>query len=493
MAFLEFIIIFLISASLFWVWRFWRRLKYDYFFKLTQKAIWKKAKFSNLDVFFAEPFLYQIIKVLLKNKSALLALCEGKYSLAEKYLQKKHKTLLSLALKAHFNPKQALSDLEKFLSSFPQSTEANALLAALYLTQNHLAEAWAILENINLKKCSPFACGIYYFAQTHFCLQEGDLLAASQSCVKAEKYFIKAKASFFLAKNYLLLGTIYRVSFVDDVAELMFRSAGKIFDTLHLPQGKALALANLGMQNTAGEHFDVAEKYFEEAKILLANAQAKEDMAEILNQIGLLHLLSKNFTKAKSSLVAAQKIFKESPKLTGKALNAELFSYFWAAQKNFNKSLAKAKEAENFYRQDENVAARLNCLYLQAEALYAQNLLTDAESVLRNIIQQAKNEASCFHIANAYSLLGLIFLQKGDLRRAKGLFQQSLEQEQKNNRLSGQACDYANIGLLELRIGQTEQAKKHLQAAQDLALELEDKEMSDLLEKELQKLKAQLN
>lgn len=493
MSFLEFIIIFLISASLIWVWCFWRRLKYDYFFKLTQKAIWKKAKFSNLEVFFAEPFLYQAIKILIKNKPALLALCEEKYSLSEKYLLKKHKTLLSLALKAHFNQHQARLGLEKFLSLFPQSTEAKALLAALYLAQSQFAKAWAILENINLKKCSPFACGIYYYAQTHFCLQEGDLLAASQSCVKAEKYFIKSRASFLLAKTYLLLGTIYRVSFVDDVAELMFRSAGKIFDTLHLPQGKALALANLGMQNTAGEHFEVAEKYFEEAKILLANAQATEDMAEILNQIGLLHLLSKNFTKAKSSLVEAQKIFKESPKYAGKALNAELFSYFWAAQKNFNKSLAKAKEAESLYRQDENVAARLNCLYLQAEAFYAQNLLADAESILRKIIQQAKKEASCFHIANAYSLLGLIFLQKGDLHRAKGLFQQSLEQEQKNNRLSGQACDYANIGFLELRSGQLEQAKNHIQAAQDLALELGDKEMSDLLEKELQKLKTQLN
>ena len=298
MSFLEFIIIFLILASLLWVGLFWQRLKYDHFFKLVQKAIWKKAKFSNLEVFFAEPFLYRAIKLLSQNKPALYALCEGKYSLSEKYLQKKHKTLLAIALKAHFNPRQAILGLEKFLSLFLQSTEAKALLAALYLAQNNLAEAWAILENINLKKCSTFARGIYYYTQTHFCLQEGDLLAASQSCVKAEKYFIKSRASFLLAKTYLLLGTIYRVSFVDDVAELMFRSAGKIFDTLHLPQGKALALANLGMQNTAGEHFDVAEKYFEEAKNLLTNAQATEDMAEILNQLGLMHLLNKNFAKA---------------------------------------------------------------------------------------------------------------------------------------------------------------------------------------------------
>ena len=493
MSFLEFIIIFLILASLLWVGLFWQRLKYDHFLKLVQKAIWEKAKFSNLDVFLAEPFLYRAIKILSKNKPALYDLCAGKYSKAEKFLVKKHKNLLAVALKAHFNPKSALSGLEKFLSSFPQSTEAKALLAALYMMQNQFDKAWEILENINLKKCSPFTCGIYYYTQTHLCLKEGDLLAASQSCVKAEKYFIKAKASFYLAKTYLLLGTIYRVSFVEDVAELMFRSAGKIFDAIHLPKGKALALANLGMQNTTSEHFDVAEEYFRDAQTILENAQAEEEMAEILNQRGLLHLLSKNFSKAQKLLSEAQKIFKESPNSAGKALNAELFSYLWAAQKNFKKSFNKAKEAEKFYQQDKNAAALLNSLYLQAEALYAQNLFDNAESVLREILAKAKTEASCFHIANAYSLLGLIFLQKGDLKRAKGLFQQSLEQEQKNNRLSGQVCDYANIGFLELRIGQLEQAKKHLQAAQTLALELEDEEMSVLLEKELNKLKTQLN
>ena len=493
MSFLEFIIIFLISASLIWVWRFWQRLKYDHFFKLTQKALWKKAKFSNLDVFFAEPFLYQIIKVLLKNKSALLALCEGKYSLAEKYLQKKHKTLLSLALKAHFNPHQARLGLENFSIQFPQSTEAKALLAALYLAQNQFDKAWGIFEKVNIKKCSPFACGIYWYLQTNFCLREGDLLAASQSCVKAEKSFIKSRASFLLAKTYLLLGTIYRVSFVDDVAELMFRSAGKIFDSLGLAQGKALALANLGMQKTAGEHFDVAEEYFEEAKNILEKIGAHEEMAEIFNQLGLMYLLSKNFAKAKSALLSAQKIFIKSQKTAGKALNAEFFSYLFAAQNDFMKSLDKAKEAESLYQQDENAAARLNCLYLQAEALYAQKALDKAEKVLRKILNEAKKGSSCFHIANAYSLLGLIFLQKGDLQRAKGLFQQSLEQEQKNNRLSGQACDYANIGLLELRIGQTNQAKTHLQAAMELALELEDNEMARLLKNELKKLEAQLN
>lgn len=485
MSFIEFTIIFFLLASLCFAWCFGKRLKYDYFFKLIQKTVWKKTKFSNLDTFFAEPFLYQIIKLLCKNKSALWALCDGKFSKAEIFLKKKQKVLLSLALKAHFTPKKALLELEKFSAQFPQNSEAKALLAALFLAQNQFDKAWECLENINLKKSSSFACGIYYYSQTNFCLNEGDLLAASQSCVKAEKYFIKANASFYLAKTYLLFGTIYRVSFVDDVAELMFRSAEKIFDALHLPQGKAFALANLGMLSAAKENFDAAEAFFEEAKNLLKKNKAMEAMAEIFNQLGLTYILSKNFNKAENALLNAQDIFQKTDNLEAKALNAELFSYLFAAQKDFEKSFKTAKTAEVIYAQNNNKAAFLNCLYLQAEALYAQKSLNSAEAVLRNILSYAKKESSCFHIANAYSLLGLIFMQKGEFKRAKGLFQQSLEQEQKNNRLSGQVCDYANIGFLELRCGQTMQAKNHLLAAKNLALELEDNDMVNLLEKEL--------
>ena len=486
MSFIEFIIIFFLLASSGFACWFWLRLKYDYFFKLIQKAIRNKNTCYNLDVFWGEPWLRKIVKSLSKNKSALEALCNGKFSQAEQFLRKKHKLLLALALKAHFNQKNALLDLENFSTKFPQNFEAKALLATLYLAQNQFDKAWECLENINLKKSSPFACGIYYYSQTNFCLKEGDLLAASQSCIKAEKFFIKAKAPFYLAKTYLLLGTIYRVSFVDDVAELMFRSASKIFDAINLPQGKALALANIGMQNAAKENFDVAEVFFNEANNIFENLNYSQASAEIFNQLGLTYILSKNFDKAEKILLDAQEIFKNADNIAGKAFNSELFSYLYAAQKDFKKSFEAAKSAEVYYAQIKNNAAFLNCLYLQAEALYAQNLFQNAEVVLRDILTFAKRNASCFHVANAYSLLGLIFMQKGELKRAKGLFQQSLEQEQKNNRLSGQVCDYANIGFLELRIGQKDQAKNHLMAAKNLALELEDNDMVCLLEKELE-------
>jgi len=81
-------------------------------------------------------------------------------------------------------------------------------------------------------------------------------------------------------------------------------------------------------------------------------------------------------------------------------------------------------------------------------------------------------------------------MRRGELSRAKGLFQQSLEQEQKNDRWIGQVCDYANIGLLELRCGKNEQAQTHLQAAYELAQALGDTDLAEKIKVNLDKLKS---
>ncbi|MFR0737510.1 MAG: hypothetical protein ACLSHR_11575 [Oscillospiraceae bacterium] len=68
-----------------------------------------------------------------------------------------------------------------------------------------------------------------------------------------------------------------------------------------------------------------------------------------------------------------------------------------------------AEKAEELYRRIGNESARLESLYLQAEAWYAGKKDKKAETVLRRIIQLAGGHSTSFHIANAYSLLGLVF------------------------------------------------------------------------------------
>ena len=78
-------------------------------------------------------------------------------------------------------------------------------------------------------------------------------------------------------------------------------------------------------------------------------------------------------------------------------------------------------------------------------------------------------------------------MQKGELRRAKGLFSQALQLEQKNDRLNAAAADYANIALIEARRGQKELARKNLQTAIECAGFCEDDGLRKILQAELHK------
>ena len=85
-------------------------------------------------------------------------------------------------------------------------------------------------------------------------------------------------------------------------------------------------------------------------------------------------------------------------------------------------------------------------------------------------------------------MLGLIYLKKHDIKRAKGLFQQSLDLEQVNNRLSGIATDYANMGLIEVYAGNKEQAIKTFQTALDYAKANQDDELIKIITHHLQQV-----
>ena len=492
---LEYVVFFLLFAgSGAYVWHFFRRLRRDHFSKLVERAFLRRQASGGENAFFCEPLLRRIVVLLLRDgKKALrplLALTLGRHAPAEKYLRSRGRELEALLLRAHVSPQRALPGLKKYVRKNPQNRFALAALAELCFVAGDAGHGQAALDNISLKRAPRYVLGIYWYYQTSFYLREGDMLAASQACVRAEKYFLREKAFYAAARCRLLMGTVYRVCFVEDVASFMFRGALKIFEQLHCPQGRAAAFGNLGMLNALTEHFDEAQGYFEQARELYDGINAVRGRAEIDNQLGLLEILRRNFSRAEKYLQTAAQGHEQADSLPGLALNAELFSYLEAARNRHVLSRRYAEKAEELYRRIGNESARLESLYLQAEAWYAGKKDKKAETVLRRIIQEAGGHSTSFHIANAYCLLGLVFMRRGELQRAKGLFQQSLEQEQKNDRWSGQACDYANIGLLELRCGRKEQAETHLNAALELALSLDNREMADFLKRELEKLKA---
>jgi tetratricopeptide (TPR) repeat protein len=122
-------------------------------------------------------------------------------------------------------------------------------------------------------------------------------------------------------------------------------------------------------------------------------------------------------------------------------------------------------------------------LYLAAEAEYKMRRYAAAEKKLREILQINRTHPNSFHTANAYSLLGLIYLQKKDLQRAKVLFQQSLHLEQSHRRCEGLAADYANLALIDELTDYADNAASNWQIALEYARETGDAELVALIEK----------
>ena len=104
-------------------------------------------------------------------------------------------------------------------------------------------------------------------------------------------------------------------------------------------------------------------------------------------------------------------------------------------------------------------------MYLRASALSYIGKLDESEKVLRELIEKEKTHKSCFHIAGAYTLLGLVLLKKNEPERAKAFFNQALSKELCNDRKSGVAIDYANLAVVEKLQGNNDEAYKNLQKA----------------------------
>ena len=123
---------------------------------------------------------------------------------------------------------------------------------------------------------------------------------------------------------------------------------------------------------------------------------------------------------------------------------------------------------------------------MQARSLCQIFNYDKAERILRRILEENQQHSLNFHIADAYSLLGLIYLHKRDLSRAKALLQQSLHLEQKHGRCTGLAADYTNLALIENMSGDKDAADKNLQIAIEYAQKTENEELLDLIKNKLQ-------
>ncbi len=467
----EYILIFLLfGSSLAALFLHYRRLRYEQFCKLAVKALLDKV--SRIDSrFFCTYAVQEIVKLLLKSgeKKVLMQLTEGKTRAVRQFLQRKRQPLLVLLLDALANPQKTQPRLAAFVKTDPHNLPALAALTDLYFLNGHPAAARFCLDHLPSRSGNAYVRGLQAYYQAVFAAKEGDLLSASQFCSLAIDAFRRSRAFFEEGRARLFMGTIYRMTAVTDTARFMYDAAAEVYRILGFPTGIAEALGNLGMLMVLEERFDEAAAYFEQALAINRRHKLLREEAEIYNQQALLALLQKEYKKAGQLLSLALKEHQKLQNPAGQAFSHELQAHLFLQTQKWQKAAIAAAAAQKLYCGSPNKSAYLESHYLEAEALFRAGEEEKAEKILRRTIAIGRKNATSFHLANAYHLLGLIYMRRKDYLRAKGLFSQSLEQEQKNDRLYGIAVDYANISLANLNCGRAEEARKTLETARDYA------------------------
>lgn len=483
--FLAFVVFFV--GSIGWFWGFNRRLRRDYYGKIITRTLLAKAAAAN-GIFISGP-LRRLTGRLLNSSSAkakqqLADLCAGETDGISDPIRHPAE---AAALSALTSPQEALLILEKK----PDGGNILLLTAWIYFNAGNADTAESYQGKAIGLKLSRFYKGLDCYLQAAAALREGDLLTASEKASQALSLLRREGAAYEAAKAYFLLGTIYRISAVSDVAQLMLTEAADIFLLIGADKDAAETIGSRGMLMAAENRREEAAADFEKASELFRRCACANGEADIINQQALTALMYGDSAKADRLARQAQTLQKAAGKTDGRGLSAEIISRAATEKKDWETAIKYAVSAQQDYQTAGNHPGFLEALLLQARAYLETGNDEQAEKLLRRLIEKAQNRSSCFHVANAYNLLGIMYLKQGDLQRAKGLFQQSLNCESSNNRTDGMAIDYANLALIEYRLGQREQGDKTVSTALEYARAFGETELSQLLEKQLNKNRVQ--
>jgi len=460
------------------------RLRFCHLRKLVSLNVIKRQQKRNAPCFYAAVILNEAIIGLFFHsysnsaKQALFSLCGGRTEKAARYFRKK-KPLLGLLLAAHgSNLTETYAKLlkRKTLLKNQRFLLFVSLIAHLLFDE---ANFRAFQRKINIRKLPSKLKSYAAYAAAVCYLNEADMLSASQQASLALNLFKKQGFVFEEAQTYLLFGEIYRISCVNDIAQTMIESAKKIYASYKLSLAQAKTEAALGMLMLFGNRFEEAEDKLNRA-LQLANHSLSSD---IKNQLALLKIAQKQHDAALKLAGTSIRENRRSGNNRGQALGMQLRAHLFAVRGNYSKAENDARKAAKLYLEQQNISAYVECLYSEANALCRQQKYAKAEKLLRKILNTAHNYDVNFHIANAYSLLGLIYLWQNDLSRAKVLLQQSLHLEQRHERCPGLAADYADLALIEAQSGNSETAAEHLKIALEYAVKTEDKDLIALINK----------
>ncbi|MBE6443980.1 MAG: hypothetical protein E7020_04870 [Alphaproteobacteria bacterium] len=467
MQYLLFFILFLVTISVF-VWALIKiaRLKYIFLQKIVIKKIINKPFFSTLAVKRFVKYVFNQKKD--KQRLFLKNIMEDKFTTMIKIIDNPQ---IQAELKLMISGKLSKIKLSDY--------EYGLICSAFYLNKNQITKAQNILQKIDKNNLDKTNLAFWCLQQGQLALFEGDLLTASEQTARSLRFFQKNNLFFEEALAYFVLGNVYRVSGVFDSADFMLRSALKLFKFLGAKNKEAEVLGTFALLMSVQQRFDEAEDYLTKAELILSE---NCDLWYFINcQKAMLALISGNLklTKKRVNL-----ILKKTNISTVIAMANDILARVAMVENRFNAAIKHASLAANIYDSEQNLASLFECQYITAEAYAKNNNLDKAELVLRKLINREKHYKSCFYVANAYTLLGLILLQKGKINRAKAIMNQALRLELFSNRKTGAAVDYANLAIVEKKQGNIYDAHKNLAAALQYAKDT-DKDLYDMLKNAL--------
>lgn len=471
--------IFLPAMLLRWRWRL------KYLQNLVRINVLKRQQKSEPDTFFSTYILNRCCRVLyfkhtLKARVALSKLVAGYTEYAVAYLETLDEQL-SLLLYAHTNLNAAYKKMlknKRQWQNHPRYGIFFALVAYLSYDRKTFNLTLSKLEASPAPRRSSVLTAYRNLALSFAYSYEGEMLSASQTASAALKIFQKKQYALETAACHLILADIYRLSCVNDVAETMIDSAIKIYQTQKTPLFLAHATVIKGMLMVFENRREAAAELYQKALDMPITDRLR---ADIYNQLALLQIIEGKLTAAAKTLSTALNIHRQQQNRHSTALSLQLLAQTAYLQKHYRIAVKYAEQARKIYTLTQNHSAYAECLYLTASAQYRQHSLAKAENNLRDILKWTRHISCNFHVANAYNLLGLIYMQKGDLQRAKVLIQQSLHLEQRCQRNEGLAADYFNLALIETLTDHPEDAAYNRQIAEEYATQAGDTELLDLV------------
>ncbi len=463
------------------IWRWHTRLRFLQ--NLVRINILKRQQTVNQSLLFATCILNRITRILFfsRNVRALRALTGGNTAPAVTVLQSKHPELAVL-LQAHTDMKAAYKTVKKHKLLRMDDPEYGVFLPILAYSAHDRDTLLRAIEKLsgNFKHLNRTAQAYHNFISAHAYLHEGDMLSASQNASAALKFFQKRQYAVETAACHLTLAQIYRISCVNDIANTMIESAIKIYQTQKAPLFLAEAVAAKGMLMVFENRFEEADAEYEKALNLPITEQLR---ADIFNQKTLLFLAQNKIDTARRYSCNALNLQQKLRNSYGIAFALQLAAHVAFQSKQYRKTAQTAQKACELYLKQKNFSATVECLYLAAEAEYKLRYYRSAENKLREILKINRAHPNSFHTANAYNLLGLIYLQKKNLQRAKVLFQQSLHLEQSHQRCEGLVADYANLAMIDELTNYSENAAANWKIALEYAEQTGDAELLNLIKK----------